>query len=109
MQSLKMIHQMQSTTSPRYGSRWGRPARLAGMFAVAATSLSLSPAGAQLLKEWQDPKLTGISNQPPHATMIICPDANIARSIRLVNNAERATRAPDQNLAVNDQEVEILV
>src|ERR1700722_12898948 len=28
----------------------------------------------QDLPEWENPHLTGLSNQPPHATMIICPD-----------------------------------
>jgi len=50
------------------------------------------------LEEWQDPKLTGISNEPPHATMIICPDAATARQIELVNNAERVKSSFYQSL-----------
>src|ERR1051325_7151944 len=49
----------------------------------------LHPALSQELNEWQNPKLTGSNNVPPHATMVICPDAKTARSIRLVNNHER--------------------
>src|SRR5262249_54938929 len=33
--------------------------------------------------------LTGISNQPPHATMVVCPDAKTAMRIDLVANSER--------------------
>ncbi len=46
-------------------------------------------AGAEALKEWQNPKLTGLNNQPAHAMMVACPDAKTARSILFVNNHER--------------------
>ena len=59
--------------------------------AACATGLgpAANPVNAQDLKEWQNPKITGVSNEPPHASMIICPDAQTARSIRFVNNSER--------------------
>ena len=40
-------------------------------------------------KDWQNPKLTGLNNQPPHATMVVCPDARTARRIEFVANSER--------------------
>ncbi|HWH69709.1 MAG TPA: glycoside hydrolase family 2 TIM barrel-domain containing protein, partial [Candidatus Sulfotelmatobacter sp.] len=57
--------------------------------ALLAAALA-SPASAQQLKEWQDPKLTGVNNQPMHATLVVCPDAKTARRIEFANNAERA-------------------
>ena len=53
-------------------------------FLVAAQAASLHAA-----KEWQDPRLTGINNQAPHATMVICPDAKTARRIEFAVNSER--------------------
>src|SRR5512146_3198376 len=47
------------------------------------------PAAEEAPKDWQNPKLTGLSNEPPHATMVICPDAATARSIRFTANSER--------------------
>ena len=43
--------------------------------------------------DWQNPERTGINNQAPHATMVICPDAKTARRIGPVSNAER-TKSP---------------
>ncbi len=40
-------------------------------------------------KDWQNPKLTGINNQKPHATMVICPDVKTARKIQYAVNLER--------------------
>lgn len=51
----------------------------AGMIATTAIAL----------EDWQNPKLTGLNNEPPHATMVICPDAATARQIGVVCNAER--------------------
>ncbi|MFO1476746.1 MAG: glycoside hydrolase family 2 TIM barrel-domain containing protein [Verrucomicrobiota bacterium] len=44
---------------------------------------------AETPAEWENPRLTGINNQPPHATMVICPDAATALQIGPVHNAER--------------------
>src|SRR5436190_14378420 len=60
--------------------------------------LSAEPGLPAELKEWQDPKLTGVNNQAPHATMVICPDGTTAKSIALVNNQERSKSAFYQNL-----------
>jgi beta-galactosidase len=46
-------------------------------------------ADAQEVREWENPRLTGLSNQSPHATMVVCPDAATARKIQIVDNRER--------------------
>lgn len=46
-------------------------------------------AQSESLKDWQNPRLTGINNLSPHATMVICPDAKTALKIGPVSNAER--------------------
>src|SRR5258705_2625857 len=61
--------------------------RASGLLALVTASTLMG--ADQELKEWENPKLTGLNNQPPHATMIICPDAKTAQSIRLVDNSER--------------------
>lgn len=53
------------------------------------TIMSLATFSAFALEDWQDPKLTGLNNEPPHATMVACPDATTARQIGPVCNAER--------------------
>ncbi|HTL73296.1 MAG TPA: hypothetical protein VL863_08335, partial [bacterium] len=40
-------------------------------------------------RDWENPQLTGINNELPHATMVICPSARIARKIGTVQNSER--------------------
>ncbi len=50
---------------------------------------SISSARGEQLKDWQNPKLTGINNQPPHATMVVCPDAQTALTHR-VRRQQRA-------------------
>ncbi len=40
-------------------------------------------------EDWQNPELTGLNNEAPHATMIICPDTATARQIKLADNSER--------------------
>jgi beta-galactosidase len=53
------------------------------------SAASVVSAAGEPLKEWQDPKLTGLGNQPPHATMVVCPDARTARRIEFAANSER--------------------
>ncbi|HTL57987.1 MAG TPA: glycoside hydrolase family 2 TIM barrel-domain containing protein [Candidatus Limnocylindrales bacterium] len=67
--------------------------------ALGLMGLGQSPAanGGEL-REWENPKLTGINNQPPHATMVICPDIKTAWSIGAVNNRERVKSAFYQSL-----------
>lgn len=58
------------------------------LFATLATS-----GLGQELKEWQNPKLTGLNNQAPHASVVVCPDIQTARGIRFVANSERVKSA----------------
>jgi beta-galactosidase len=60
------------------------------LHSAALSFLLASAAIGQERKEWQDPKFTGLNNEPAHATLIICPDAKTAQSIKLANNTERA-------------------
>lgn len=46
-------------------------------------------AAAPELKDWQNPRLAGVNNLAPRATMVICPDAKTALKIGPVSNAER--------------------
>ena len=45
--------------------------------------------GAADLRDWENPEITGINNESPHATAVICPEAKTAREIGLAANAER--------------------
>ncbi|HZI32572.1 MAG TPA: glycoside hydrolase family 2 TIM barrel-domain containing protein, partial [Candidatus Binatia bacterium] len=49
----------------------------------------MSVAQADTPPDWENPELTGINNEPPHATMVVCPDAKTALTIGPVCNAER--------------------
>ena len=54
--------------------------RSAGMAILAALFTgNLSVAAAA--PDWENPQLTGLNNEAPHATMVICPDAKTALSI----------------------------
>jgi beta-galactosidase len=39
--------------------------------------------------DWLNPQLTGLNNEPAHASMVICPDAETARAIQYTANSER--------------------
>jgi len=39
--------------------------------------------------DWQNPRLTGINNLTPHATMVVCPDVDTALKIEYTANSER--------------------
>lgn len=41
------------------------------------------------LADWENPRVTGINNLPPHASAVVCPDERVARRIEYVGNAER--------------------
>ncbi|HEY9175553.1 MAG TPA: glycoside hydrolase family 2 TIM barrel-domain containing protein [Verrucomicrobiae bacterium] len=58
------------------------------LFFASLTPLVTADAAAP--KDWQNPRLTGVNNLPPHATMIICPDAQTAMKIGVAANAERS-------------------
>ncbi|HZL43620.1 MAG TPA: glycoside hydrolase family 2 TIM barrel-domain containing protein, partial [Verrucomicrobiae bacterium] len=57
--------------------------------AAIAVSLVLPNAVSLAVPEWEDPGLTGVNNERPHATMVICPDAETAKSIGPASNRER--------------------
>jgi len=59
---------------------------------LVACYLTLSTGSCVAMEatlDWENPRLVGVNNEPPHATMVICPDAGTARSIRLGANGER--------------------
>jgi len=64
-------------------------ARIIICIACQAAALFGRAADTRELREWENPRLTGLSNQTPHATMIICPDTTVARSIGITANSER--------------------
>jgi len=55
--------------------------------ACVSACLAAEPNGT--LQDWENPKLTGLNNQAPHATMVICPDAKTARSVQWPVNSDR--------------------
>ncbi len=62
--------------------------------ACSVLALLLSPliqmfAAEAPLPDWENPQLIGVNNEPPHATMVVCPDADTARNIGLASNPER--------------------
>ncbi|HOX58725.1 MAG TPA: glycoside hydrolase family 2 TIM barrel-domain containing protein [Candidatus Paceibacterota bacterium] len=61
---------------------------IAVALALLGVASGTSAPGEQL-KDWQDPKLTGLGQQPPHATIVHCPDARTARRIEFAVNGER--------------------
>ena len=78
---------MKTTLTAKPGSSFLRTV----LFLAASVAPASIAAGADApLADWQNPRLTGVNNQPPHATMVICPDAKTAFQIGPVCNAERA-------------------
>lgn len=45
------------------------------------------------IPDWANPRLTGINNLPPHASMVICPDTATAMRIEYVANDQRVKSA----------------
>ena len=58
-------------------------------FVLALAGAPRSEAAADTPPEWENPQLVGLNNQPPHASMVICPDAETALKIGVVDNANR--------------------
>ena len=56
---------------------------------VLAAWLAHPVVSSAALEDWQDPKLTGLNNEKPHASMVICPDEATARKIEFVHNSQR--------------------
>src|SRR5258705_2603874 len=60
---------------------------------LTAILFALQPVLSAELKDWENPALTGINNEAPHASMIVCPDAQTAKAIQYTVNSERV-RSP---------------
>ena len=60
--------------------------RSAGLAVLAALFTGNLSAAAP---DWENPQITGVNNEAPHATMVICPDAKTALKIGTVQNSER--------------------
>lgn len=56
---------------------------------LLVVQFTLLLAAARAAEDWENPRLTGLNNQPPHATMIVCPDARTAMGIQFNANSER--------------------
>jgi len=69
------------------------PAIISIVIAFQIIAFFSRAADSPELREWENPRLTGLSNQLPHATMVICPDIATARKIQFVANSER-TKSP---------------
>lgn len=54
---------------------------------VPAAVLAADATGA--LKDWQNPETLGEGLEPPHATMVVCPDRATAMSIEWTDNSQR--------------------
>jgi beta-galactosidase len=63
--------------------------RMRDGLAIAACALAISTAQGAEPPDWENQQLTGVNNQPMHATMVVCPDAKTALTIRHAVNAER--------------------
>ena len=72
--------------SPARGTRFPIAMALAGSALAVASGAMACGAAAE---DWEDPRLTGAGLEPPHATLVACPDADTASSVGPVSNAER--------------------
>lgn len=89
MRTIKTKNQI---CAPRYLSKrqkMGLPHAFLLGCCLAACFPACTFAENGTLKDWQNPRLTGVNNLPPHASAVICPDAETARRIGPVCNAER--------------------
>ncbi len=62
---------------------------MAAMVSLVWGSASQAADPNGTLQDWENPRLTGLNNLAPHATMVICPDAKTAQSIQWPTAAER--------------------
>ena len=62
---------------------------LVGLAFTSALMTGTVSAAEVAARDWENPQLTGINNEAPHATMVVCPDAKTARGIGVVQNSER--------------------
>ena len=73
--------------SPR--AKQFRVLELLAILLIGIAAATAHAVDTQAPQEWENPRLTGLNNQPPHATMVICPDAATALKIRFAGNSER--------------------
>ena len=66
------------------------PKTLMLLLLMIGSQLQVRPAE---LKDWENPAVTGVNNEQPHSTMVICPDVETAKSIQYTVNAERTKSA----------------
>src|SRR4051794_6494419 len=66
--------------------------------AMGALFLGTLQLYANELKDWENPRLTGISNEPSHATLIVCPDTKTALSIAYTANSQRTKSSFSRSL-----------
>ncbi|MBI5396596.1 MAG: hypothetical protein HZA91_14985 [Verrucomicrobia bacterium] len=64
-------------------------ATLLALLAGGVIIRAQQPPATRPLQDWENPKLTGVNNLPPHATMVICPDAKTAKGILFTANSQR--------------------
>lgn len=62
---------------------------LASALLAFASLLGANPADPETLRAWENPRLVGLGTLPPHASMVVCPDLETARTIGPISNAER--------------------
>lgn len=62
---------------------------LAAMLVMGGRITSHAASPASGAEDWENPAITGVNNLGPHATMVICPDVDVAKSIGPVSNVER--------------------
>jgi beta-galactosidase len=62
---------------------------LAAAFLAALCTSAAAPAKAATPPDWENPQLLGIDRLPPHASMVVCPDADAAATIQWADNANR--------------------
>jgi len=55
--------------------------RFTAAVSVAALLAWKVSAAQDAPRDWENPQLTGLNNERPHATMVVCPDAATARGI----------------------------
>ncbi|MGN6553883.1 MAG: glycoside hydrolase family 2 TIM barrel-domain containing protein [Verrucomicrobiota bacterium] len=56
---------------------------------ICRLGISVCAASPENPEEWENPQLTGINNETPHATMVICPDTKTAEKMGVTVNSER--------------------
>jgi beta-galactosidase len=65
---------------------------LLGLAVVLITGLASGygpSAQPAVIPDWEDVRLLGVGKEAPHASMVVCPNAAIAKSVRYVANDER--------------------